>query len=124
MECWLKAKTYLLGNGYLISMVEDLVHLTRKCRSIVYQGADSYELQELKNMNYEIRRAYGNYSTAVRYLGKEFHFQKTVDLAYNALTVISTAIKEKTPREEHVSRKDKRKAKAKLNRSYGRCKNR
>lgn len=124
MECWLKAKMYLLGNGNLISLVENFVHMTRKYRSFIYQGVNDYELKELKDIRYEIKRAYSNYSTAVHYLGKDFCFDKTVKLAYSALEVIDVVIKEKTPREEHVSRKDKRKAKAKLNRSYGRCKNR
>ena len=50
MECWLKAKMYLLGNGNLISLVENFVHMTRKYRSFIYQGVNDYELKELKDI--------------------------------------------------------------------------
>lgn len=125
MECWIKAKMYLLGNGNLISYVDDFVRLTRKCRSFTHQGAGDCALADLKKVDGEIKRAFANYNVAVRYLGEEISSPETANLAYNALQVISAAIKEKTPRVENKnSKKEKRQAQAKLNRSYGRNKNR
>ena len=125
MECWLKAKMYLIGNGNFISYVEDFVRLTRKCHSFINRGANDYELTELKNTKQEIERVRRNYNFALRYLGEEFSFSKTAEIADNALRVISAAIFEKTPRiPNKSSKKEKRQAQAKLNRSYGRCKNR
>jgi len=125
MECWLKAKMYLLDNGRLISQVESFVHLIRKSRVFAHLGTNNYELQELKNINYKIKQAYRDYNAAVRYLGDEFYFQKTINLAHNVLNVLSMVICEKTPKPVNViSKKEKRQEKARLNRSYRRGKNR
>jgi len=124
MECWLKAKMYLINNGDLISQIENFVHLTRKCRSFINLGANDYELKELKDVRDEIENAHWAYSKAVYFLGDEFSFPKTVDVANNALSIIKMVIKEKTPQIlSKSSKKEKRQEKARLNRSYGRGKN-
>jgi len=125
MECWLKAKMYLIGNGSFISQVEDFVCLTRKCRLFINHGVNDYELTELKNIKQKIERMRLNYNFALRYLGEEFSFSKNAEIVDNALKAINTVILEKTPRiPNKSSKKEKRQEKAKLNRSYGRCKNR